>query len=75
LKMISCLLFQMISTKVLLRTGFYKVWRPVDGIFTSINDMLCEDQYNQVNYVSTIVHLEGFSFLYQYFFLNHIDHD
>jgi hypothetical protein len=48
----------MISTKVLLRTGFYKVWRPADGIFTSINDMLCENQYNQVNYVSTIVHLE-----------------
>lgn len=48
----------MTSTKVLLRTGFYKVWRPADGIFTSINDMLCEDQYKQVNYMSTIIHLE-----------------
>lgn len=56
--MISCLFFQMTSTKVLLRTGFYKVWRPADGIFTSINDMLCEDQYKQVNYMSTIIHLE-----------------
>lgn len=56
--MISCLFFQMTSTKVLLRTGFYKVWRPAYGIFTSINDMLCEDQYKQVNYMSTIIHLE-----------------
>lgn len=48
----------MTSTNVLLRTGFYKVWRPADGIFTRTNDMICEDQYKQVNCVSTIVHLE-----------------